>query len=43
MVHINPAAEMVVVKLSSSPIASAGPTMALTLKAWAALAAAVWQ
>lgn len=43
MVHINPAAEMVVVKLSSSPIASAGPTHPLTLKAWAALAAAVRQ
>ena len=41
MLHVNPAAEMVVVKLSSSPIASAGPTQALTLKAWAALAEAV--
>jgi CubicO group peptidase (beta-lactamase class C family) len=41
MVHINPAAEMVVVKLSSHPIAGAGPTHPLTLKAWAALAKAV--
>ena len=41
MLHINPAAEMVVVKLSSHPIASAGPTHPLTLKAWAALADAV--
>jgi CubicO group peptidase (beta-lactamase class C family) len=40
-IHVNPAAEMVVVKLSSSPIASAGPTHPLTLKAWAALAKAV--
>lgn len=31
MVHINPAAETVVVKLSSSPIASAGPTHPLRL------------
>lgn len=43
MVHINPAAEMVVVKLSSSPIAGAGPTHPLTLRAWAALARAVRQ
>ena len=41
MLHINPAAEMVVVKLSSHPVASAGPTHPLTLKAWAALAQAV--
>lgn len=41
MIHINPAAEMVVVKLSSHPVASAGYTHALTLKAWAALAQAV--
>jgi len=41
MVHINPAAEMVVVKLSGHPVAGAGFTHALTLKAWAALAEAV--
>ena len=41
MLHINPAAEMVVVKLSSHPIASAGPTHPLTLRAWSALAEAV--
>ena len=41
MLHINPAAEMVVVKLSSHPVAAAGFTHALTLKAWAALAEAV--
>ena len=41
MVHINPAAEMVVVKLSSHPVAGAGFTHPLTLKAWAALAQAV--
>lgn len=40
-VHVNPAAEMVVVKLSSHPVASAAFTHALTLKAWAALADAV--
>lgn len=40
-IHINPKAEMVVVKLSSHPIAFAGPTMALNRKAWAALAEAV--
>jgi len=43
MVHINPAAEMVVVKLSSHPVAGAGFTHPLTLKAWAALAQAVRQ
>ncbi|MBY0409274.1 MAG: beta-lactamase family protein, partial [Burkholderiaceae bacterium] len=43
MVHINPAAEMVVVKLTSHPIASAGPTHSLTLRAWSALAQAVRQ
>jgi CubicO group peptidase (beta-lactamase class C family) len=43
MLHVNPAAEMVVVKLSSHPIASAGPTHPLTLRAWAALASAVRQ
>jgi len=32
MIHINPAAEMVVVKLSSHPVASAGFTHLLTLK-----------
>jgi CubicO group peptidase (beta-lactamase class C family) len=41
MIHINPAAEMVVVKLSSHPVAGAGFTHPLTLKAWAALAQAV--
>lgn len=41
MLHINPKAEMVVVKLSSHPVASAAFTHALTLKAWAALAQAV--
>ncbi len=41
MVHVNPAAEMVIVKLSSHPVASAAATQALTLKAWAALAQAV--
>ncbi len=41
MIHVNPAAEMVVVKLSSHPVASAAATQALTLKAWSALAQAV--
>ncbi|MGH8674459.1 MAG: serine hydrolase domain-containing protein [Burkholderiales bacterium] len=41
MLHINPAAEMVVVKLSSHPVAGAGFTHPLTLKAWDALARAV--
>lgn len=41
MIHINPAAEMVVVKLSSHPVASAAFTHAYTLKAWDALASAV--
>ena len=41
MVHVNPAAEMVIVKLSSHPVASAAATQALTLKAWSALAQAV--
>jgi CubicO group peptidase (beta-lactamase class C family) len=41
MVHVNPGAEMVVVKLSSHPMASAAATHALTLRAWAALAQAV--
>ena len=41
MLHINPKAEMVVVKLSSHPVASAAFTHALTLKAWAVLAQAV--
>ena len=43
MVHINPAAEMVVIKLASHPVAGAGFTHATTLKAWAALAQAVRQ
>ena len=43
MLHINPAAEMVVVKLSSHPVAANGFTHPLTLKAWAALAKAVAQ
>ncbi|MGH8809967.1 MAG: serine hydrolase domain-containing protein [Noviherbaspirillum sp.] len=41
MLHINPAAEMVVVKLSSHPVAGAGFTHALTLRAWDALANAL--
>lgn len=41
MVHVNPAAQMVVVKLSSHPVAGAGFTHGYTLKAWEALAAAV--
>jgi CubicO group peptidase (beta-lactamase class C family) len=41
MIHINPAAEMVVVKLSSHPVAGAGFTHPLTLRAWEALAKAV--
>ena len=41
MLHVNPAAEMVIVKLSSHPIAGAGPTHPLTLRAWVALAEAV--
>ena len=40
-IHINPAAEMVVVKLSSHPVPGAAFTHATTLKAWAALANAV--
>ena len=40
-IHVNPAAEMVVVKLSSHPVAGAGFTHPLTLNAWAALAQAV--
>jgi CubicO group peptidase (beta-lactamase class C family) len=43
MIHVNPAAEMVVVKLASHPVAGAGFTHAMTLKAWAALAQAVRQ
>jgi CubicO group peptidase (beta-lactamase class C family) len=43
IIHINPAAEMVVIKLGSHPVASAGFTHAMTLKAWAALAQAVRQ
>jgi CubicO group peptidase (beta-lactamase class C family) len=41
MLHVNPAAQMVVVKLSSHPVAGAGFTHGYTLKAWEALAAAV--
>jgi CubicO group peptidase (beta-lactamase class C family) len=41
MLHINPAAEMVVVKLSSHPVAGAGFTHPMTLRAWEALANAV--
>ena len=40
MVHVNPKAEMVVVKFSSHPVPGAGATQALTLKAWTALAKA---
>lgn len=40
-IHVNPAAEMVVIKLSSHPVAGASFTHPLTLKAWAALAQAV--
>ena len=43
MIHVNPAAEMVVVKLASHPVAGAGFTHAMTLKVWAALAQAVKQ
>lgn len=41
MLHVNPAAEMVVIKLSSHPVAGAGYTHPLTLRAWDALARAV--
>jgi len=40
-IHINPKAEMVVVKLSSHPVAAAAGTQPLNLRAWAALAEAV--
>jgi CubicO group peptidase (beta-lactamase class C family) len=43
MIHVNPAAQMVVIKLASHPLAGAAPTYAMTLKAWAALAQAVRQ
>lgn len=43
MIHINPKAEMVVVKLASHPVAGAGFTHPMTLRAWAALAKAVQQ
>jgi CubicO group peptidase (beta-lactamase class C family) len=43
MIHVNPTSEMVVVKLASHPVAGAGFTHAMTLKAWAALAQAVKQ
>ena len=38
MIHISPAAEMVVIKPSSRPGAGAGAAHPLTLPAWAALA-----
>ena len=41
MLHVNPAAELVVVKLSSHPVAAAAFTHPLTLRAWDALARAV--
>ncbi|HSV58136.1 MAG TPA: serine hydrolase [Variovorax sp.] len=41
MLHVNPAAEMVVVKLGSHPVAGAGLTHPVTLRAWDALAGAV--
>lgn len=37
MLHVNPATEMVVVKLSSHPVAGAGYTHPLTLRTWDAL------
>jgi CubicO group peptidase (beta-lactamase class C family) len=43
MIHINPKSEMVVVKLASHPVAGAGFTHPMTLRAWAALAQAVKQ
>jgi hypothetical protein len=43
MIHINPKAEMVVVKLASHPVAGAGFTHPMTLRAWAALAKAMQQ
>ncbi len=43
MIHVNPAAEMVVVKLASHPVAGAGFTHAMTLRVWAALAQALRQ
>jgi CubicO group peptidase (beta-lactamase class C family) len=43
MIHVNPGAETVVVKLSSHPVAGAAFTHPLTLRAWAALAQAVRQ
>ena len=41
MLHVNPAAEMVVVKLGSHPVAANGFTHPVTLRAWEALASAV--
>jgi CubicO group peptidase (beta-lactamase class C family) len=41
MIHINPSAEMVIVKLSSHPIPGAGATQATTIRAFEALANAV--
>jgi CubicO group peptidase (beta-lactamase class C family) len=43
LIHVNPGAEMVVVKLSSHPVAGAGFTHGTTLRAWAALAQGVRQ
>jgi len=43
MLHINPEAEMVVVKLSGHPVPGSGFTHPLTLRAWDALAEAVRQ
>jgi CubicO group peptidase (beta-lactamase class C family) len=43
MIHINPGAKMVVVKLSTHPVPGAGFTHPLTLRAWDALAEAVRQ
>lgn len=40
-IHVNPAAEMVIVKLSGHPVPGAGFTHPTTLKAWAAIARAV--
>lgn len=40
-IHVNPGAEMVVVKLSSHPVPGAGFTHPTTLRAWQALADAV--
>ena len=42
MLHVNPAAKLIVVKLSSHPVAGAAFTQPLALPAWDALARAVW-